>query len=146
MKRSWLVVADGSRARIFSYIDKHGAWDLEHEIDHPAARSHTRDLVTDQQGRVRQSGYGNYAPAMSNHVDAHAQEEVKFARGLADRMAHGLDDRAYDRIGLVAPPHFLGLLRRHVSDRVASMLFLELGKDYTAAGEPELRERLRDQI
>jgi len=86
MKRSWLLVADSSRARIFSYTEKDGDWDLEQELDHPAGRAHTSDLVTDQQGQGRQSGTGGYAPAKSNEVDAHAQEEVKFARQLAERL------------------------------------------------------------
>ncbi|MHC4940834.1 MAG: host attachment protein [Planctomycetota bacterium] len=146
MKRSWLVVADSSRARIFSYTQKHGAWDLEQEIDHPAARTHTSDLVTDQQGRTRQSGTGGYAPAKSNEVDAHAQEEVKFARELSTRLAHGYDEHAFAYLGMVAPPHFLGLLRKTLAGRVGRTLFLELGKDYTAASEDELKDRLRDRI
>jgi protein required for attachment to host cells len=146
MKRSWLVVADSSRARIFSYTDKHGTWDLEDEIDHPAARAPTSELVTDRQGRTRQSGHASYAPAMSNEVDAHAQEEVKFARGLADRLTHGFDDHVYARLGVVAPPHFLGVLRKNLAERVAGKLFLELDKDYTAVGEDELKQRLRDRI
>lgn len=146
MKRSWLVVADSSRARIFSFLEKHGDWDLEEEIDHPAARTHTSDLVTDQQGRAKQSGHGGYAPAKSNEVDAHAQEEVKFARRLANRLTHGFDDHAYASLGMVAPPHFLGLLRKTLADRVGRTLFLELGKDYTAASEVELKDRLHDRI
>lgn len=146
MKRSWLVVADSSRARIFSYEEKAGAWDLEDEIDHPAARAHTSELVTDQQGRTRQSGTGGYAPAMSNEIDAHAQEEVKFARRVANRLANGFDAHAYASLGMVAPPHFLGLLRKHIAGRVANRLVLELDKDYTASSEAELKERLQDQI
>jgi protein required for attachment to host cells len=146
MKRSWLVVADSSRARIFSYTQKHGAWDLEQELDHPDARAHTSDLVTDQQGRTRQSGAGGYAPAKSNEVDAHDQEAVKFARSLAETLARGYDDHKYAYLGLVAPPQFLGVLRKELPGRAASVLFLELGKDYAPLSEEELRERLRDRL
>jgi len=142
MKRSWLVVADSSRARIFSFESTHGDWDLEEEVDHPAARIHTSELVTDQQGRAS----GGHASAFSNEVDAHAQEEVKFARALSDRLAHGFDDHAFAQLGMVAPPHFLGLLRKTLADRVGRSLFLELGKDYTAASEAELKDRLRERI
>ncbi|MHC4408914.1 MAG: host attachment protein [Planctomycetota bacterium] len=142
MKRSWLVVADSSRARIYSYEQKHGDWDLEEEVDHPAARIHTSELVTDQHGRVS----GGHSSAMSNEVDAHAQEEVKFARKLSARLTHGFDDHAYAQLGMVAPPHFLGLLRKTLADRVGRALFLELGKDYTAASEDELKHRLHDCV
>ena len=142
MNRSWLVVADSSRARIYSYEQKHGDWNLEEEVDHPAARVHTSELVTDQHGRVS----GGHASAMSNEVDAHAQEEVKFARELSNRLAHGFDDHAYVQLGMVAPPHFLGLLRKTLADRVGRSLFLELGKDYTAVSEAELKDRLRERI
>jgi len=146
MTTSWLLVADSSRARIFSYAEKQDDWKLEEELDNPAARAHTSDLVTDQQGRGRQSGAGGYAPAKSNEVDAHAQEEVKFARRLAERLTSGFDQRSYAKLGLVAPPHFLGLLRKNLADHVGRTLFLELDKDYAAASEDELKKRLLDRI
>lgn len=146
MTRSWLLVADSSRARIFAYDKKDDDWDLEEQLDHPGSRKRTSELVTDQQGQGRQSGTGGYAPAKSNETDAHANEEVKFARQLSERLTSGFDQRSYARLGLVAPPHFLGLLRKNLADHIGRTLFLELGKDYAADSEAELKDRLLERI
>jgi protein required for attachment to host cells len=147
MTRSWLLVADSSRARIYSFEKKEGDWALEETLDHPASRARTSELVTDQQGRGRQSGMGGgYAPAKSNEVDAHDQEGVKFAREVSERLTSGFDRHAYTKLALVAPPHFLGLLRKNLADHIGRTVFLELGKDYVAASEDELKDRLLDRI
>jgi len=146
MTRSWLLVADSSRARIYSYDKKDGDWDLEAELDHPESRTRTSELVTDQQGRGRQGGTGGHAPAKSNEVDAHANEEVKFAREVSERLTGGFDKHSYAKLGLVAPPHFLGLLRKNLADHIGRTLFLELGKDYATASEAELKDRLLARI
>ena len=91
-------------------------------------------------------GRGGFTPPKSNEVDAHAQEEVKFARNLSQRIMHGFDAHSFGHLGMVAPPHFLGLLRKTLAGRVGRTLFLELDKDYTSASADELKERLHDRI
>ena len=49
---------------------------------------------------------------------------------------------AYERLALVAPPHFLGLLRATISSTVAKRVELTVDKDYTALKADELAERI----
>jgi protein required for attachment to host cells len=72
----------------------------------------------------------------------HEVESARFAHEIAALLNRGLTDSAYERLILIAPPHFLGLLRVAISDDVAKRVELDLDKDYTAFDARELAERL----
>jgi protein required for attachment to host cells len=54
----------------------------------------------------------------------------------------GLAENAYERLFLIAPPHFLGLLRAALSPGVAKHVERTLDKDYTGLVARELAERI----
>ena len=49
---------------------------------------------------------------------------------------------AFDQLVLVAEPHFLGLLRQHLSPRLRTALLAEVHKDLGHEQGPHLREHL----
>jgi len=81
--------------------------------------------------------------AMQLTKPLHAIEAEHFAHSVARVLESGLADNAYERVALVAPPHFLGLLRATISSNVAKRVELTLDKDYTALKPDELAERIR---
>lgn len=141
MGRTWVLVGDGSRARLFK-VSAPRDWELIRELEHPETRAKARDLVTDRQGRVKQSA-SPMGPAMQLTKPLHAIESERFAHSVAKVLESGLADNAYDRVVLVAPPHFLGLLRATIAPTVAKRVELTLDKDYTALRADELAERIR---
>ena len=147
-KTTWVLVCDASRGRLF----RDGGDGRLVEIaryDHPDARAHVRDLVSDEQGRKPVGGPVSGRPAavgrpgVEPETDPKWVEAEKFARELASALERGLYDHAYDGVVLVAPPQFLGLLRDTVGDQVKKRVEATIGKDFTGVDQPrEIAQRL----
>jgi len=73
-------------------------------------------------------------------------EVKKFARQLAKALEDGLSKSAYERLILVAPPGFLGVLRSELSDRVRGRIAALVDKDYLHLDQRQARERLEAQL
>lgn len=142
MERTWIVVCDASRARFFMTAGAGQQWVKFEELEHPASRVKSIGLVSDRPGRQIQSQGAHKKAAMQPRTDPHDVEEMRFAHSIAETLdlAHAHD--AFDRLIVVAPPAFLGRLRREMSDRVRKAIAATLDKDYTHLDEDELHERV----
>lgn len=136
MKRStWILVANAAKARLF-LSDGHGLLEVSDAI-HPASAAHGHDLLADAAGRRGQghAGRGD-RPSLGADEPPRKEEAERFARRLAALLKTGLDDHAYDALVLVAPPHFLGLLKKHIGHTVARRVDATLDWDLVHL-EPE---------
>jgi protein required for attachment to host cells len=141
--KQWVLVADASRARIFSIPEDNKPWQLERELEHPASRAKATDLTTDVPGRVKQSFGAGSRPAMEDPTDPKEVEAQTFARSLAAALEQGLNQNRFERLTLVAPPHFLGLLRGAVPEQVAKRIHQSVNKDYTHLPGRELPSHVK---
>jgi protein required for attachment to host cells len=141
---SWILFADASNARLYQSQGRARKLTLLRELSHPESRAREMDLVSDQPGRVKQSRSAA-RPAMESTPHKKVEAD-RFARELADALERGLDEGAYDRLILVAPPEFLGRLRRQLGERVSARIVAEVEKDYLHLEPRELRERLQEQL
>jgi protein required for attachment to host cells len=146
--RSWILVADPSGARLFASkgVIFRGDWKLVGEFQHPEGRVKPHEILTDRPGRVKQSGAPEMRAAMEPHTPVKTALAEAFARLLAKELEVGLDARKYDRLVLVAPPSFLGILRQQLSDGVAKRVIAALEKDYFHLDEQKLRDHLSQQL
>lgn len=129
MGNTWVVVADGTRARLFN---RHKNRKLE-EFDtllSPVHRLHEGDLVSDRDGRAFDSG-GTGAHAVGNKNAAKDHEMTAFAKRLAARLEEGRNAGQLQRLVLIAPPRFLGQLRSHLTERSADLVALTIDKELT---------------
>ena len=69
-----------------------------------------------------------------------------FAQQLADVLSAGTKQRSYETVVVVAPPHFLGLLRQRLSSETEKRLVATVHKDYAFADATEARHRLEDAV
>ena len=145
MTTTWILVCDASRARILAAEHEEQPWATVEEVDHPAGRNRVRDLVADKEGRIRQSGHGRQG-SMEPDRDPTDVEAGRFARILAARLERGFDEHRYARLVLVAPPRFLGLLRKELSDPVGRLVTATVARYLTRAGSRELREHLHGRL
>lgn len=150
----WIVVCDAGRARFYRQSGRLGPFELLQEATHDESRAHVHDLVTDGTGRKPAGapaggafvgrggsmafGGGGAAP----RTDPKAVEAQKFAREVSGVLARGFDEHAYDKVVLVAPPQFLGLLNATLEHRVAGRVEATVPKDLTTTNERELPERI----
>ncbi|RRQ22894.1 host attachment protein [Thiohalobacter thiocyanaticus] len=142
MSRTWVIVAESSRAKI--YEAETAAADLVEREDmvHPEGRLHERDLVSDRPGH--DSGEAGSGPhVLDEHTPAHIEEMHRFAREIAGRLEQGLNDKAYDRLVLVAPPKFLGALRDALPQGVAGLVAETLHKDLVQHSTEEVRQQVQ---
>lgn len=66
----------------------------------------------------------------------------RFAAELVERLGAGRMTGAFQHLILVAPPHFLGLLRESLDAPTSAMVRATLDKDYSQEVVPELVEHL----
>jgi protein required for attachment to host cells len=141
---TWILFADASSARLYQSQAPARELTLLRELSHPESRAREMDLVSDQPGRVKQSRSAA-RPAMESTPHKKVEAD-RFARELVETLERGLDDGAYERLILVAPPETLGRLRHHLRERVSARVVAEVEKDYLHLQPRELRERLQEQL
>jgi protein required for attachment to host cells len=140
MVNTWVVVADGTRARLFN---RHKNRKLE-EFDvllSPEHRLHEGDLVSDRGGRASDSN-GAGGNAMGNRNSAKNREMENFARRLALRLERGRTSGEVGRLVLVAPPRFLGQLRASLSVSASDLVALSIDKELTMLSADKLEHHL----
>jgi protein required for attachment to host cells len=152
MQTTWILVCDASRARLFATEGREGEWQLLRELSHPLSRTHNTDLTTDRSG-VTQSGSsartgfrGESTRAYEPTTYPKEAEAQHFAQLLAGALDEGRVRGAFERLVLVAPPHFLGLLRAELSGPLAKLVVASLDKDYTQEQARALPGRLEEYV
>ncbi len=138
--RTWILVCDACRARVFLDCDQRELMELRDFAD-VAAREHVRDRVSDRAG-LKPGGGSEFRAGASPDTDPREAEAHRFAGYLAGVLKTGLNEHAYDELVLTAPPHFLGLLRAALDDQVARRVVVSIDKDFTTLDARELDERI----
>jgi protein required for attachment to host cells len=112
---TWVVVADGSRARIF---------------ETPGLKLDLREIEV-----LINAALGGSALS--------EKERQKFAKTVADRVEQGRLHHRYQRLRLAAEPKFLGLLRERLSEQTRQMIFEEINEDLSALDTREIQAHLK---
>lgn len=73
-------------------------------------------------------------------------EKGHFAHTLATMLDRAMRARRFDRWALVAPPHFLGMLKNELTPELQKHLMGTVDKDLTHVDAADLPERLRDVV
>ena len=142
-KTSWIIVADGSQARILANDGPGTGLSLVSAHEALQARAHTAELGSDRPGR----SFDSATPArhaMEPRVDWQRQEKDRFIARLAENI--GAARERFDRLVLVAPPRTMGELHRRLDEHTKSKIAGELQKDLTWVALPELAPHLGDVL
>ena len=118
-KPTWILVGDGSHARLFEADDAAHPWRLVRRVD----REHSREK-TDRAGAHEDGG------------------EHDFARHLVAVLETGRERGAFAHLVIVAPPRFLGQLRAELPAPLAALVVRTVDKDYTHESDAVLHERV----
>ena len=133
-----VIVANNARARIFVSHDVLNHLVEEEGFVHPEARFSNRDLVSDAAGKSRDSR-GSYEPEIAP-TDLEAEE---FALLVSRRLKQMHNERHFDQLFLIAPPKFLGLLRKSLHKTLDKLIDRTIDKDLTLAGIDEIITYIR---
>lgn len=145
-RKVWVVVADASRARLFRAETPRGPLVELEDAVHSAARLQDHELLSDRAGRAVDT-QGHHRHGMEATTDPHDQEAQRFAHELAERLHVHHNAHDFDGLVLVAPPHFLGLLRGTLDEQVAKQVLASLNLDLTRVHTAaEVQSHLPDPI
>ena len=131
MTHTWVLVSNAAEARLFLNEGCGKGLQLVHNWAHPDSRKHEGDLVTDSAGRTQQSDALGRRSAIQWKTGPKETEMQHFAAELVERLEAGRMAGAYQHLILVAPPHFLGLLRESLDASTSAMVRATLDKDYS---------------
>jgi protein required for attachment to host cells len=143
--RTWIVVADGARARFFtasedgSKLVPAGSSDMVA----PSSRRPARDLKSDKPGRSYSSSRSGVRHALEPPHDYHKLEKHRFSAALAKALDEATESKAFDRLVLVAPHRSLGELRGLLSARVKRRISQEIPKELTNQTAAQLWRQLQ---
>ena len=115
MTKTWILIGDGSHARIFEADDAEHPWQLVRKID----REHSREKTD------RNDSHGDHG-------------EQGFARQLVGELETGREKSKFARLVLVASPKFLGQLRGELPAPLAACVVKSVDSDYTHMAQGEL--------
>lgn len=137
---TWIFVGDASYARVFKTTGSVQKMQLVEEFDHPESRQRGSDLISDRPGSASVSaGIHGGTPSKTPPKEVEARH---FAEQMARFLNKGQAERAYDRLILVAPPHFLGLIKGHLTDPARKLVAEALHKDFAHQKQHELVKSL----
>jgi protein required for attachment to host cells len=139
---TWIIAADSSRARILQVTDRKQHLDEIEDLLNPEGRVHDRELLAD--GHPRFSGHAGGGPA-SDREETSATEHATelFAKRLGEYLDKARTAHKYDRLHLIAPPKFLGQLRKELGKEVQKLVAEELPKDLSWLNARDIEQRYK---
>lgn len=140
MPTTWFLVANASHAKLYATTGSKKTLALIKDLDHPESRQKNAELVTDRPGHMQSSGNGHGARQPQTSPKEH--EADRFAQELARELNHGRSTNQFERIVLVAPSAFMGLINGKIDKHTAGLVVDRLEKDYTQASDKELAVHL----
>ncbi len=141
MSVTWVVVADSSKARFFSVAGRTEPLQEMEDMVHAESRMRSQDETSDKQGGLA-GGHGEGGHAFEAPTDLKHHEAEVFAKQIAVKLETGRINQEYDKLILVAPPAFLGALRKALNEHVAGIVSLSLDKDLVSEKEAVIREHI----
>ena len=137
MATTWIVAADSSRARVLQVAGREKKLIEIEDLLNPEGRLHDREIASDALGRWSGPDRpgGN---SMPGEVSPSEHAAGQFAKRVGDYLDKARNEHRYERLCLVAPPKFLGALRKALDEEVQKLVAEELPKDLSWLSAREL--------
>lgn len=136
-----IVVADSTRARIFTRDTVKLPLNEIETMAHPEGRMHEKDMVSDLPGKIAGKGGGG-DHAVQVKVKPKEQEVNEFAKRIADYLDTARKANKLNHLFIISPPAFLGELRAHLSPETAGKIALEVNKNLTQHSIEDINSHL----
>jgi protein required for attachment to host cells len=147
MPVTWILVANESDARVFKNEGPGKDILLVQKFEHPEGRKRDQDINADRYGRSF-SSVGHGRSSMEPQVTPRVHEREVFAHQLVHFLEKEFAHHRFEKLTLMAPPHFLGELRRMLSNGLQKSLNGEWDKDLPSSWitDHELVKMLRKNL
>ncbi len=125
MSKTWVVVAESSRAKIYE-VEKSKSKRTLIELTgftHSIIRNHQHKLTGKQQKASRHS---QRVGSLDNHRD---HERSTFARSIGEHLNTARNEGKFSQLILMSPPKFLGDLRKNLGHETNKYVISEIDKN-----------------
>lgn len=139
MKKKWIVVAESSRARIFSVEGRSRPLKEIDDMVNDASRAHDLDLASDTTGRTFDSNGLGGRHAMEPRLEPKQVEALHFAHDVCERIDHARKAGDCNDLVLVSSPGFLGLLKQTLDAVTKKHVSKTINKNLIHKTEAEIR-------
>jgi protein required for attachment to host cells len=143
--KTWVVIADGARARLVSAEGHGSALHIVEQREFHADRSPNRELQRDRPTRVFES-HGATRHGIEPKTDPHRELKRDFAQVIAEALDDSLSLKQFDRLVVVAPPVTLGDIRSALSETVKASVIAEVAMDLTKVPNSDIPRHIEDLI
>ncbi len=135
--KTHIIVANASEARYYETTHVGQNMKLIKTLSHPESREKGVDLTSDRPGRYHSrtaDGHGAY----ENRTPPKEVEAEHFAHEIAHMINEAVAAHQFDKLIVIAPPHFHGLLDKYFNAHVLAKMAHRIEKDYTKTPEKKL--------
>ncbi len=125
MSKTWVVVAESSRAKIYELEKKQSKKSLKElfGFSHSIIRNHKKQLDGNQQKESRHS-------QLSGSLDSHKEHErTSFAKTIGEHLKSARNKGKFNKLILMSPPRFLGDLRKSLGNEINKYVVSEVDKN-----------------
>ncbi len=137
----WVLVADGSEAKIYAGRHRRASLELVETLSHEASRLHPREVLADAPGRVHDRfGPGRHSIDAGDQM--RAEERQRFAREITARLAEAQRQKKFGELVVMAAPAFLGVLREAFTKPLSGAVIAEVPKDLVAHDPASIQEHV----
>lgn len=139
---TWILIADRTRAEILhALLDGLGPYPTLQSFIHAEGRMLPQERDSDSAGRVQLAGGAR--SSVEPHEDRWRVEAQRFAHQIIADLDQARHDRRFDRLIVIAPPPFLGVLRATMPDTLHRCVVHEENGNLLQLSETEIQQRLR---
>jgi protein required for attachment to host cells len=141
MATTWILLADGARARVIEQDRKERDFKPAFEQEFFGQKAQSKEIASDRPGRsFDRAGQGRHA--MEPPTDPQRHAKFAFAGDLAKYLQKAAGEERFGRLVLIAAPKTLGDLRELLPDVVRKRISAELDKDLTKVPTKDLAHHL----
>ncbi len=138
---TWIAVTSGARARIFETTGRRQPLTEITSMVNPEDRLQKKELRNDKPGRATDAQRGQrHTMGMADNPKDQVADD--FARSIVERLSGDALAKRFDRLCVVAPPRFLGMLRNHMNGPLKASLAGEINKDLTAEAPASIHQHV----
>lgn len=137
MKKKWIVVAESSRARIFSVESRTTPLKEVDEIVNNVSHHEETTNGHSQEG----NGQGG-RHAMEPRIEPKKLETVHFAHDISERLENARRVGDYNDLVLISSPGFLGMLKQNLGTVTQKHISQTINKNLIHKSEAEIRDYL----
>jgi len=136
MSKTWVVVAESSRAKIFELEKRNAPLKEIQGLAHTPSRLHQKELTSDLPGRTP----GRHKLIQQTTTKENASNE--FARNIRNHLNSARNKGEFNKLIIMSPPSFLGRLRKQLGSAINKCVISEIDKNLVRHSTRDIQAHL----